>query len=147
MSLLNLLIGLLRKKPRPTQPPPAPPPPAADPSPVDALNRARAAEGLPPLRADPGLQDTASRWAAQLAATGGPPTHGYASSRLWSVHPGVPIGEDVAMGHPTDAKAVAGWLSDPAHRVILLGHFDAAGMAHADGPDGRYWVADFARLG
>jgi hypothetical protein len=120
---------------------PSPMPPA----PIDALNAARVANGLPALALSPDLEAAATNWAASMAAAG-TLSHGDFSGRLWAALPGVPIGEDVAEGYATADAAVAGWMDDPPHRAILLGDYDAAGMASARGRDGNlYWVADFAR--
>jgi len=56
-----------------------------------------------------------------------------------------PIGENVAMGYPTAAAVMEGWMNSPGHRANILNcEARAMGVGVATGADGRlYWTQMF----
>jgi len=57
------------------------------------------------------------------------------------------IGENLAAGQPTPAKAMEDWMSSPGHRENILNTaFTELGVAVRSGGDyGTYWVQEFGR--
>jgi uncharacterized protein YkwD len=116
------------------------------------INRARAANGVPPLRSDRRLKAAAEAHSRDMAAHGylG---HGDIGRRLQSY--GVRarlIGENVAWGQGSvraDA-VVAGWMASPVHRANLLSRqFRRVGVGVVTGSFGGHGrahlvTADFA---
>lgn len=145
MNLLDLLRRLFRR------PAPAPAPMEPD-NPVAALNAARAARRLSPLREDARLDRAALRHAQDLARRGyldhvGGDGSFFTGRILAEGYRYREAGENVGRGYGTAAAAVEGWLGSPGHRENVLGRqFRDAGMAYADGPRGRFWCAVFASL-
>lgn len=143
------LIDILNFKRR--FPPPFPPRPTPSPTPgpsvagavVAEINRARVLRGLHPLLADPRIDTISQDWAENLAEQD-ILSHGDVSSRIASIYPEVPWGEDIATG--SSAKdVVASWLADPQHKAIILGNFNHVGVGIALSRSGwSYWVVDFA---
>lgn len=120
---------------------------------LELSNEARAAEDLPPLKADEGLARAAAGHAAELARRG-ELTH--RSERPEDRTPGrrvanagvalVEVGENVAMieGSDVAARAVEGWLDSPEHRRNLLdADYSHVGHAAAEAEDGTYLVQVF----
>lgn len=55
-------------------------------------------------------------------------------------------GENVAMGYPTVAQVMEGWMGSAGHRKNILGDFTQIGVARAEAADGTlYWAAEFGR--
>ncbi len=125
---------------------------------IARTNAVRAEHGLPPLKAQANLRDSAV-WLAQDMAQ-----HNYFdhTDRLGrSISPRLPdfgyrdfhvIGENIAGGQRTPEQVVAGWMKSPGHRANILNRdFREIGVAYAYGPHSdlkRYWVQDFgARFG
>jgi uncharacterized protein YkwD len=55
------------------------------------------------------------------------------------------IGENVAMGQPTAAEVMRGWMNSPGHRQNLLNPtFTELGLGLAEAGGRRYWVQVFA---
>jgi uncharacterized protein YkwD len=53
-------------------------------------------------------------------------------------------GENIAMGYPTAAAVVNGWMNSPGHRQNILNcSYTHIGVGHA--ASGSYWTQDFAR--
>jgi uncharacterized protein YkwD len=90
---------------------------------VDAINRARTARGVPPLRVGMRLQQAARSHSRAMARTGAF-THGswYQRLRSHGVRSRM-VGENIAWGVGSDGTAggiVAAWLASPPHRATLL---------------------------
>jgi uncharacterized protein YkwD len=118
-----------------------------------AINAARAAAGVAPLRATDTLT-TAATWQSQVLARAGvlehtSPDGSTLADRLTRVGwRGTAAGEDLAVA-PTAASAVAMWMQSPGHRENLLRPaFRIVGLGLARGVwNGRsalYITADFA---
>lgn len=90
---------------------------------VDAINQARVARGVPPLRIGVRLQ-LAARSHSRAMARSGAFTHGNWYRRLRSYGVRSPmVGENIAWGVGSDGTAsgiVAAWLASPPHRATLL---------------------------
>jgi uncharacterized protein YkwD len=90
---------------------------------LQAMNRTRAAHGLPALRVDPALTRAARSQSAAIIRTD-VFTHGSFASRITrSGARGPFFGENLAWGVGSRATAdgiVRGWLASPGHRANLL---------------------------
>jgi uncharacterized protein YkwD len=120
---------------------------------LTAINSARAAAGVAPLRASVPL-NSAATWQSQVLARAGildhtSPDGSTLIDRLTRVRwHGSAAGEDLAVA-PTPASAVAMWMQSPGHRENLLrASFRSVGLGLARGVwNGRsalYVTADFA---
>lgn len=113
-----------------------------------AMNRDRAASGLPALGYSPQLEGLANGWAATMgnqgrlyhqnlsAVLGSPDYSGYHT-----------LGENILVG-PGSMSAgsmESSWMASAPHRAnILSGGYSLVGIAVYHGPDGRAWaVQDF----
>ena len=95
---------------------------------VYLVNLQRAQHSLPPLRVNTRLVKDAKLQAAQIAETGildhvilgGPyPTprvRAEVAGYAWNA-----LGENLALGYPDAASAVAAWMESPGHRANILG--------------------------
>jgi uncharacterized protein YkwD len=119
---------------------------------LTAINSARAAAGVPPLRASVSLSSAAA-WQSQVLAQAGyidhtSPDGSTLLDRLTRVRwHGTTAGEDLAVA-PTPSDAVAMWMQSPGHRENLLRpSFHTVGLGLARGVwSGRaalYVTADF----
>jgi uncharacterized protein YkwD len=102
-----------------------------------AVNDARAAHGLPPLRTDSTLRRAARSHSVQMLRTGSF-THGPFAQRMQSFHAQGPrLAENIAWGTGSYGSAqaiVQAWLSSPEHRANLLRPgFTRIGLGVADG--------------
>jgi uncharacterized protein YkwD len=91
---------------------------------VSAINGARAANGLAPLRVDPRLTTAAKDQSAYLAAAGrldhsGPGGTSVFARLAQQGYQGRMVGENLAAGMGP-AATVAAWLASPGHRMNLL---------------------------
>jgi uncharacterized protein YkwD len=106
---------------------------AAEPAMVAAVNRARAARGLGPLRASPSLGRSARRYAAWMLRRD---YFGHLQEIRASRH-FRRLGETLALHFGRRAQVrgtVRRWLRSPAHRPLLLSHgFRALGAGRATG--------------
>lgn len=118
---------------------------------IEAHNQAREREGLPPLAANPMLNEAAWIHARDMAdhqelshegSDGSTPDErikktGYQPQRT---------GENVASGQKTIQKLMAAWMKSPPHRRNILGDFLEIGAAEVKGEDGRlYWAVEFGK--
>ena len=56
-------------------------------------------------------------------------------------------GENIAMGYPTAADVVAGWMDSDGHRANILNCDSVAiGVGAADSSDGIYWTQVFGSV-
>ena len=119
---------------------------------LTAINSARAAAGVPPLRASVSLT-TAAAWQSQVLAQAGyidhtSPDGSTLLDRLTRVRwHGTTAGEDLAVA-PTPSDAVAMWMQSPGHRENLLRpsfHTVGLGLARGvwSGREAVYVTADF----
>jgi uncharacterized protein YkwD len=106
---------------------------------VDEMNRERAAKGMSPLRLNSQLSAAAGDRVSDMfdneyfdhVAPDGTSPFTWVDKRgyRYSV-----IGENLAVGYPTSARVVGGWMSSPGHRAnILKRDFDEIGIAVASG--------------
>jgi uncharacterized protein YkwD len=104
---------------------------------VNAINRARTARGLPPLRVGPRLQ-VAARAHSRTMARSGWFDHGnwYSRLRRFGVR-GRTLGENIAWGVGSDGSAggiIGMWLASPPHRSTMLSRsFSRVGVGVATG--------------
>jgi uncharacterized protein YkwD len=132
--------------------------PAADT--LQLVNQARAARGIPALRADPRLARAARGHSRDMVAHAyfehSSPTRGGLRARVrrtgWMrPRPVWSLGEDLAWGTyelSTPAAVVNAWLQSPPHRRIMLGRgFEVVGIGVAPGTPGHgaglTYTADF----
>jgi uncharacterized protein YkwD len=119
---------------------------------LTAINSARAAAGVGPLRATAALT-TAATWQSQVLAQAGildhtSPDGSTLIDRLTRVHwHGSAAGEDLAVA-PTPSDAVDMWMQSPGHRENLLrASFHTVGLGLArgiwSGQSAVYVTADF----
>jgi uncharacterized protein YkwD len=115
---------------------------------VQAINQARQARGVPPLRVAGRLQ-RAARAHSRAMARNGSFTHGnwYRRLRRFGVK-GRMLGETIAWGVGTDGTApaiVATWLASPPHRATMLDRgFRRLGVGIAVGSMGGFPAATVA---
>lgn len=120
---------------------------------LQAINRARARNGVPPLRVGVRLQQAARSHSRAMARTGSF-THGdwYRRLRRHGVR-GRTLGETIAWGvgaQGTAAAIVGMWLASPPHRATMLGRgFRRIGVGVAVGtmsglPGANIATADFS---
>jgi uncharacterized protein YkwD len=119
---------------------------------LTAINSARAAAGVPPLRATPALTSAAS-WQSQVLAQAGmldhtSPDGSTLIDRLTRVRwHGTAAGEDLAVA-ASASGAVAMWMLSPGHRENLLrASFRTVGLGMArgvwNGQSALFVTADF----
>ena len=119
---------------------------------LTAINSARAAAGVPPLRASVSLSSAAA-WQSQVLAQAGyidhtSPDGSTLLDRLTRVRwHGTTAGEDLAVA-PTPSDAVAMWMQSTGHRENLLRpsfHTVGLGLARGvwSGREAVYVTADF----
>lgn len=118
---------------------------------LQLVNAERQRVGASPLVLNDQLTQAAQRHAQDMATSGRMGHTGSDGSTLgsrlddtqylWST-----IGENVAMGHPTAAAVMAGWMSSPGHRQNILNPaFTELGIGSAVGAGHLYWTQVFAR--
>ena len=95
---------------------------------VYLVNLERAQHSLPPLRVNTHLVADAKLQASQIAETGildhvilsgaypTPRVRAEAAGYAWNA-----LGENLALGYPDAASAVAAWMESPGHRANILG--------------------------
>jgi uncharacterized protein YkwD len=115
---------------------------------VDAVNAARAARGLPPLRWDDGASRAAHAHAVDMAAMremrhigsdgSDAGTRLRAAGVSWSSW-----GEALGAGSRDAPSLVQAWMVSAGHRAVLLGAFTRIGVGVAMSADGTpYWTLD-----
>ena len=99
-----------------------------------AINAERARYHLPELTVDVQLQSWARSHSAWMVSHG-------------MVHSGYPCAENIAMGYPTVAAAVSGWMHSSGHRANILGSYRRTGVSvYFRQPNGQYyWSQEFSR--
>jgi uncharacterized protein YkwD len=128
----------------PIEPVPAPPSPGS--SVVEAINAARASEGLPALAEDDSLARLATSWAASMASSSDM-EHGDFADRIASIYPNTAAAENIAEGQPDATSVVAAWMDDEPHRANILGDYNHLGVGTDRDEGGSvYWCVDFVRI-
>lgn len=144
-QLLEWIKALTQPKPRPTPPAPTQPiltPPAGL---VAAINRARVANGRPPLVEGPRLSALAQSWAEAMSFHD-QLDHGDFFARCSLIFPNQAAAENIAAGQVEAEEAVADWLTSPGHRRNMLNDYNLVGVGSARSASGIvYWCADFVR--
>ena len=117
------------------------------------VNVERAAAGAPPVTYNATLEGQAERYACEMIqyeffdhvdpVTGSTLRERAAESGYdyWV------LGENLAAGQPTPARAMSDWMNSPSHRAnILDARFTEVGVGvRSGGPYGIYWVQEFGR--
>jgi uncharacterized protein YkwD len=100
---------------------------------VEQTNAQRAKFGLPALKVDQGLLQSARTHTAWM------------TNNRSLQHTSKPVGENIAMGQRTTDEAVNAWMNSPGHRAnILNGGYKKIGVAAYRTPDGTvYWCQEF----
>jgi len=130
---------------------PNPPADTVDNGVFQAMNADRQANGLPQLAWSPKLADTAGKWAGH-EATVNKMYHQDLTTLLYSpTYSGwSTLGENllVGPGNMPIPDMESAWMNSPGHRANILNPaFNAVGVGHVLGPDGRIWVVvDFGAV-
>jgi uncharacterized protein YkwD len=152
MTMIALMVTAMREAP--VSEPIAPPGSSSGFDPdalIAAHNRERAADSLPPLRANAQLSEAARNHARDMAehrelshkgSDGSDPATrvkrgGYRFRA---------VGENVAAGQESVEEAMRTWMNSPPHRSNILGDFAEVGAAVIPDADKRpYWCVVFGR--
>ena len=145
LTLVTILFATLALGATACLPPPPAPPDGITAGVFNAMNRDRAANGMPVMGWNNQLAGLGSSWAAHLAAANGGLVHQNLADVLYS--PGyegyTTLGENLLVGPEamnTDQMEAA-WMASTGHRAnILRGSFTTVGVGYAYG-NGRIWVA------
>jgi len=109
---------------------------------LDDTNAFRAANNLPPLKLNQGINPVAQAWTESMANNEymeHNPDYGTQIPAGWSL-----AGENVAQNYAPDT-VVTGWEGSPGHRANLLGNFTDIGIGYAvDSSGNGYFTQDFA---
>lgn len=153
VCLVGLVIGLSQRGPAQGDPaPPAAPEAKADPTLqalLDAHNRERAKDSLPPLRLAPLLSQSAKAHARDMAEHGKMTHDGSdgstAAERIARTgYHARRSAENIAYGQRKVAEVVAAWMKSPGHRANILGPCEEMGAGTARDEEGRiYWCVNF----
>jgi len=102
---------------------------------LELTNKERTSRGLPPLKIDVSLVQSARQHATWMA------------SRRVMQHTNKPVGENIAMGQANSTQAVRSWMNSPPHRANILSRsWNRVGAAAYTSPEGRiYWCLQFLR--
>lgn len=163
--LSDLILALLRPRPKPTPPvtppvpppvPPTPPTPAPVPQPpsppwdvtgelLAAHNHERAGAGLATLALDPRLQLAAQGHADRMALVGTMAHREIGDGELAdriaaSGYRAARGGENIAWNQRDVPAVMFAWMNSTGHRANILGQYRHAGLALARGAQGDpYW--------
>jgi uncharacterized protein YkwD len=118
---------------------------------VEAHNKERARDNLPPLKLEPKLTEAALVHAKDMAehelmghegSDGSTPKQRVVDTGYHFLA----TGENVANGYKDVPAAMLGWMDSPPHRKNILGDFSEIGAARVDGKDGKpYWCVEFGK--
>ena len=118
---------------------------------VEAHNKLRADEKLPPLQFAPLLARAATIQAADMAEHGEMKHDGTDGStpadrvRRVGYHFQT-SGENVAVFYPDVNRVMQAWVDSPPHKQNILGDFTELGIARVEDTDGKpYWCVDFGK--
>jgi uncharacterized protein YkwD len=116
---------------------------------VEAHNKERAKEKLPPLTLEPRLTEAALEHAKDMAEHGfmGHEGSDESTPQQRVANAGyryVRTGENVAAGYKDVAEVMLAWMESPGHRHNVMGDYSEIGLARELGKDGKpYWCANF----
>jgi uncharacterized protein YkwD len=122
---------------------------------VELTNRERQAKGLRPLKPQTTLRE-AAQWLADDMAKKSYLSHTDSLSRDFSTRLRdfgyanfTAMAENIGLGAPDPAKAVANWMKSPGHRANILNpELTEIGVGYAynaTDTNRHYWVQDFGR--
>lgn len=129
---------------------------------VELVNQKRADYGLPPLKRNPNLDQSARAHSKDVhddryfyhdtydRINGGLVRVCGWNERISLVYPGTPEGENVAGGFDTAEKAMRAWMGSAGHRANILNKtFREIGVGYFAGPNAHntYWTQDFGTRG
>jgi uncharacterized protein YkwD len=102
---------------------------------VTFTNQERQRYGLPPLKVDPTLVESARRHAIWM------------TSNQTLQHTNQPVAENIAVGQPTSQDAVRSWMNSSGHRANILsgGHGRIGVAAYRTAHGTIYWCQQFLR--
>jgi uncharacterized protein YkwD len=136
--------------PAPRSPDPAKPDPIVAEL-VEAHNKERAKENLPPLKLEAKLSEAALVHARDMAdrqAMGHEGGDG-STPQQRVVNAGyhyLATGENVARGYEGVPGVMQGWMESPPHRKNILADFSEIGVARVEGKEGKpYWCVEFGK--
>jgi Cysteine-rich secretory protein family/IPT/TIG domain len=113
------------------------------------VNQRRAEAGLRPLRIQPQLQQSAQKYAEQMAATSNFSHTGNDGSTPFSRmaaagYRGTTMGENIARGFSNAESVMLAWMNSAGHRANILNPgYTEIGIGVATGEGGKNWVQDF----
>lgn len=125
---------------------------------MELVNAERAAQGLPPLKRIPQLDQAARYHTADMVQDNYFQHDSYDrvnnqlqyackwSDRVQKYYPGWSnLGENIAAGYSSPADVMQGWMNSSGHRANILSQsFSEIGIGYAGG---NYWAQDFGRRG
>lgn len=107
------------------------------------VNQTRAANGLPALDRNPGIEAVAVAWANKMAAGAGMVHNPALTAQMpagWTS-----IGENVAQGQPNVVAMHEAWLKSAEHRANILGDYTDIGVAFVTAGGTTWGVEDFGK--
>jgi uncharacterized protein YkwD len=118
---------------------------------LQAMNRDRAANGLPRLTWSPKLSVLAMDWSNQMARDNNLYHQNLSAVLTRSDYQGYwTLGENILVGpwNMPIEQMESVWMNSPGHRAnILSRNYNVVGLAFVNGPDGRLWVTvDFGGI-
>ena len=153
--LMVLAIALLNPMPAFDAAPVKAEPDLFGPQVVELTNRERQAKGLRPLKLQTTLRE-AAQWLADDMAKKSYLSHTDSLTRDFSTRlrdfgyeNASVMAENIGLGAPDPAQAVANWMKSPGHRANILNpELTEIGVGYAYNardPNRHYWVQDFGR--
>ncbi|WP_435010454.1 CAP domain-containing protein [Tundrisphaera lichenicola] len=118
---------------------------------VEAHNKERAKEDLPPLKSNPKLNEVALAHARDMAerevmSHEGADGSTSAQRIARSGYHYLTAGENVAEGYRDVPAVIQGWMDSPPHRKNVMGDFSEIGLARVESKNGKpYWAAEFGK--
>ena len=122
---------------------------------VELSNRERQAKGLGALKFQSTLRE-AAQWLADDMAKKSYFSHTDSLRRDFATRlrdfgykNATVMAENIGLGAPDPANAVANWMKSPSHRANILNpeltEIGVGSAYNGTGPEGHYWVQDFGR--
>jgi uncharacterized protein YkwD len=118
---------------------------------IQAHNRERAAEKLPPLKGNPKLEAAAIAHARDMSdhetmsheGSDGSAPEERIERQGYRYHK---VAENVAAGQESVKEVMKAWMNSPHHKKNILGDYTEIGVARAFSRDGTpYWATEFGR--
>lgn len=101
---------------------------------IEYTNKVRAEHGLPPIKMDERLVNSARQHAWWMVR----------NNTLQ--HTSAQVAENIAMGQRTASEVVRDWMNSPGHRANMLGNYSRIGAAAYQTKGGTcYWCLQFLR--